>query len=316
MPKTTEIATTNALAGLDASLLAKLGDLANQYNEGAVSRNNSIPRLKVQTSPEAETKRGTVVLGQRIENAEVIDEGIPVDTIILLAMRDRYSYFNFNDKERAKETACRSRMFVRHPNMEPITGNNYGYACGNGCKFRNKELQTRCAAQHVIFALAVYKDAEGNRVEQPCTMILKGDNYFPIVEFLKKAVYVEVGGKQIKMPIFGFEVKLTTEKKVNGQVVYYVINYERGDIIVGDRERFAAVKIQADEAIKAIDAMNESYARDMGNSDDDDEPMPAKERVIDVAPKAVKTASVPWDEADGGGDVTDIEAMLSAELGK
>lgn len=317
MPKTTTaVATTNsAIANIDPTLLAELGDLASQYNEGAVSDNKSIPMLKIQMSTEAETKRGTFVLGQKIDGINVVNEGIQIDKIIILAMRDRFSYYNLDDKERAKQTACRSRMFVRHHNMEPIVGNNYGYVCGADCKFRAKDLKTKCSAQHVVFALAIYNDAEGNRVEQPCIMYLKGCNFMPITDFLKKAVYLDMGGKQVKLPIFGFEVKLSTEKKINGSVVYFEIGYERGEIIVTDKERFNAIKAHADDAIKAIDAMNENFAKGLNSHNDDDDEMPAKPSdPIDVTPKSVKVASAPWDETADIGDVTDIEAMISAKL--
>lgn len=164
-------------------------------------------------------KMGNFVLGQvaKEENGEVkeieeIGEDYgPSPEITIIKFGEQFTYF---PKNKDKKQICNSQIVVE-PGEKAI-GNKLGHECKDGtCPRRNKDLdkEDRCVCS--VIAFCEVTNAAGEK--KKALMYFKGTSFMPFQDYLKDAG---------KFPLFFAPTKLNTERKINGNNVYWIVKPE------------------------------------------------------------------------------------------
>jgi hypothetical protein len=201
------------------------------------------PILKIQYDEESKYPKGCWVVGQLKDQAgKIIDQGKKVTSLVVLKVRNLYSYWDQEDTSKN----CKSPI---HKDMEKVKGNNYKYQCGNTCPFK---AEKKCKAMKVVFGVAITENNE----TIDCVSYMKGVNYMPFSTYLKEATSLEVNGKTYMIPVYSFITGLDSEKGTNGSVKYYTAVFKRVQVM-----KTAAtdkLKAKAEQLEKDLDKIDTS----------------------------------------------------------
>ena len=236
--------------------LARMAGYAKADNDG-VGRNN-LPALKINYDENSKYERGAWVLGQKKSKNDkgeeiITEEGTLVEKFIVLKVRNMYNMFPDPKKNPGIEN-CKSPIFKDFE--KGVRGNKYHYVCTSGeCPYRQENAPCKCKGQKLVFGIAVTDDGM-----KDCVMYIKGDSYMPFVEFYKNLPNAEVNKQKFSLPVYAFINKITSEKKKNGTVTYYVAKFEKNSILSTadiDKLHDKAVNLEED-----LDKSKSAYSAD------------------------------------------------------
>lgn len=199
---------------LDDQFLREVAGMASNEDSASIQ---SLPVLKINYDPDSTHPQGAWVVGQKKKDDAIIEEGELVKGLVILAIRNRYSYYVESDTNKN----CNSPL---HMQGDTVRGSNYKQICGKGCSKRAEGLDPRCQAQRAVFGLALTED---NKMVE-CVAYIKGANYMPLTEYVEKMTKIKAGSKMVTVPTFTFLTQLGSVKKKNGSVVYWVGEYTKG----------------------------------------------------------------------------------------
>lgn len=267
---------TDAIAITDDAILAALGGMTRTDDTGD-GVGASVPVLKISSDPDAGLNPGEWVVGQKKgEDGTIIDQGKRVVGLVILVVRNRFSYYN----QRDTKLNCSSPVYLHNdPNF--VVGSNLKIPCGKSCPNRAEGLNPRCQAQKVVYGLAL--TAEGEFVD--CICYIKGTGYMPLSDYVKTKFTARTKGGIQELPLFTFLTRLSSTRQKNAGTTYYVPGFERGELFdLANLQRFAKKR---DEVLTYIEAMNNARAAKMAESAG----MTAGTGAAPVAPRPMPTAA-------------------------
>lgn len=286
-----------------------LREAAGMVSAEDVSDVKSLPVLKINYDSDSTYPQGTWVLGQRKKDDAIIEEGVKVKGLVVLAVRNRYAYYVEDDTTKN----CNSPL---HMQGDTVFGSNYKQKCGKTCSYRAEGIDPRCQAQKVVFGLALTEDDK--LVE--CVAYLKGSGYMPFAEYIEEMVKVKQGSKFITVPTFTFITLLSSKKAKKGTVTYWIPEFTRGpSFTIAQIKSFEEKRRFAQEYIESLNASIGAPRRE-----DDDvtastatTPRPATEIVNEVPLGVVNVGeeTPPWETDASAAPADDIEAAIQAALG-
>ena len=291
----------------DEAMLERI--MSFKKKDDVVSDSQRIPDLRINYNEDSKHPLGKWVLGQKTDqDGNLVDDGFLVQNIAILTMRKRFIYF---DQDNMKNN-CQSNYFVAYD--ESRKGSKYG-PCDSSCQYRSRDRKSYCRCAIDVFCLAFVGDKS---IE--CIMRIKGANFMPFEDWVKKAIKIRTSNGLVEVPPFSFltHLKETTKEK-NGSVTYYVGNYERGKMF--GLENIEKLAVKRDNALVYIDSYNRSHADALENKKESasfSQSMPEiseteKTSVLSNDESEVFDASESEDISVGADDF-DIEKSLAAAL--
>lgn len=282
---------------LDDSFLREVAGMTTSEDVGSIQ---TLPVLKINYDSDSIHPVGAWVVGQKKKDDVIVEEGQLVKGMVILAKRNRYSYYNEADTTKN----CNSPL---HTQGESVRGSNYRHVCGKGCPYRADGLDPRCQAQIVIYALAL--TADDKFVD--CVSYMKGSNYMPLTEYMEAMVRVKSGSKMISVPTYTFLTSLGSAKKKNGSVVYYVGNYTRGPAFA--IEQIRGFEKKREQVVNYIDSINAGISSE-GSGHDKPAASTTVNNAAPYAPAAPSEEPPPWEIAKPGEPADDIEAAIAKAM--
>lgn len=256
MAKSNAKSSENVPATIDDSLL----NLWNQNKTGEDIGGENGPRIPIlkliqpQNSALEQCKHGNgawVIGFKRDKDGKIIDHGHKVKGLVILAVRNRYAYYDQNNTN----MNCTTSLFT---NFQDAVGSKHKYYCSEKtCPYRMKEGNPKCRAQKVVFGVAITAD----ETLMDCIVYIQGSTYMPFSKYLEEDL-TRIRTKQgfVDAPTYGFVTYLGYEQKMNGAVVYFEGKFKRGDAPIGS-EQFMKFHEKHLEALKLIDSMNRTNSR-------------------------------------------------------
>lgn len=298
--KATSAAESKALMNPDDALLEMWASTSKGEDTGQ-DQGPRIPILKInQKVVGSKHGLGAWIVGLKVdEDDNVVEEGQKVKGLVVLAVRNRYSYYDQGNTQ----NNCTSPIFASF--FDEVRGNKYRNVCTDkSCPQRNKEGNPRCKAQKVVLAAAITEDNQ----TVDCVAYLQGANYMPFSTYIKDAKQIKTKGGFVEAPSYGFITLLGSEKKKNGGVTYYEGVFKRGQLL--DRAKFEHFQKKHEEALAYIEAINRGINK--GNDSEGTGEAPATS-----APPAAPPASVPTRGKlkAVAPDVIDVETVDISHLG-
>jgi hypothetical protein len=266
---------------------------ANKGEDTGEDQGPRIPILKInQKAHKSKHGLGVWVVGMKLdEDDNPVEEGQKVKGLIVLAVRNRFSYYDQGNTR----NNCTSPIFASF--QDEVRGSNYGYVCTDKtCPQRNKEGNPRCKAQKVVFASAI---TEANEFVD-CVAYLQGANYMPFSTYIKEAKQIRTKGGFVEAPSYGFITLVGSEKKKNGAVIYYEGVFKRGSLL--DKAKYEHFSKKHEEALHYIEAINKAM-----RSAPEETAAPAASAPPTAPPKAAPKKADP--------DVIDVDAIDISHLG-
>ena len=220
---------SKALATPDAALI----ELWKSTKTGEdATGNNKIPIMKIvqpvsSALEPCKHSLGSWVIGlKRNEEGQVEDHGKLIKGFVILAVRNRYSYYDINNTN----TNCSTQLFG--DDFREAVGNKHKYNCiDKTCPYRMKDGNPKCRAQKVVFGVAITD--EGEFID--CQTYVQGSSYMPFSTYVTNMKQVKTQGGYAEAPTYAFLTLLGSERKVNGQVVYYEGVFKRGPMFSPDK---------------------------------------------------------------------------------
>lgn len=298
------------VAVMDEAQAALLAGMVDKDDATGVS----IPILKinyVSTEDGSKFPKGTWVIGQQKDSeGNVTEQGKEVKALVILAARNRFSYYNKRDTG----ANCSSPL---HTQGESVKGNHYGNVCGSACPYRAKDLNPRCKAQKVVFGVALTPTGEA----LDCMAYIQGQTYVPFTDYYKALTKRRVKAGFVDIPPFCHPTLLSTEKQKYDATVYFNGVFAQGPMFT--MEQIKGFEIRRDAAKQVIDRLNQMYGqpRDAGNESNHapvGAPLDAKTWASEVGVPAEvditpNKPAAPTTVEPPAGDF-DIEAAISAAL--
>ena len=192
-------------------------------------------------------EKGAWVLGQvKGENGELIEQGVRIESLVILCVRNRFSYYVQDDTDKN----CSSPY---HVIGEWVKGNRYRNDCGVNCAYTAKDLNPRCRRQKVLFGIGYTADGSGYE----CMAFMQGANFVPFSNFYRELTKSRGGKKGTKnIPPFMRPVVLGSRREKKGATTYFVGEYEMGPLF--DSEQIQLFQERRNLAAKLIDELNAS----------------------------------------------------------
>lgn len=209
------------------AMLAELDITEEEKNElrrmsGMNSRGgDALPVLKVNTQEDPDKEgvaipKGNFVINQVVNADETLEKaGVDLGkevTLTIFAKAQQYSRYHKDPKER-----CNSNLIFDRNDV--AVGSNFGFQCKSGdCPWRAEGVddKLKCKCQSIAYSAL----EDGTKV----ISYHKKSNVIPFENYLKS-----LGA----LPPYAAKTKFTTERKKSGQVVYWVINPVKGDMVAG-----------------------------------------------------------------------------------
>ncbi len=230
------IATTTEMtaASFDAETLSRLNGMVRQ-TEIPVQAGPDV--LKVNYDSDSDYECGTWVIGQKKDDSGAISEqGQPVNKVIILTTRWRYSYYDDKNKK-----AYNTQMF--ETGTVPRDKAEFDRKIASlGAKYGQRQL--------CVFALAIVGGAM-----KECVIYIKGVSRGTFEPYFKELVTFNTGSGTTLIPPFCFVTELLpSEKKKNGSITYWVPNFKKGAQV--PVEQFDNMKKKQQEADAYVDFSN------------------------------------------------------------
>lgn len=241
---------TKAVATVDEELV-KQWESTKTGEDGGGSK-NQVPILKInQKDADCEHGLGSWTVGLKKDADDNIeDHGHKVKAIVVLAVRNRYSYYDQSDKNKN----CSSPLFMNFD--EDVKGSRYKQDCtSKTCPMRTKEGNPRCKAQKMVLGVAI--TATNDLI--PCCAYMQGATYMPFSNFIGDAKLVKTKAGYRECPTYAFMTLLGAEKKKNGGVIYWEGTFKRGPFF--DLEKYNYFHGKHEEALRYIDQINAAMAK-------------------------------------------------------
>lgn len=288
------MSTTDLMTMDDALARELLGMVDKNDTAGA-----SVPILKMNYTgidDGGTYPKGTWIVGQQKDKeGNVTDQGKGVKAMVILTTRNRYSCYNKKDTS----GNCSSKF---HNMGEQVRGSKYHNVCGSGCAYRAKDLNPRCKAQKVVFAVALCDD--GSAVE--CMTYIQGETYVPFLDYYKMLTRKKVKAGFVDIPPFCHATLLGSEKKKYDATTYFVGQFSLGPMF--DMEQIKGFESKRGNAQAMIDRINAIYGEgsegehhEPARHTDDDIPFDlgtpkattVEAEFIPAKPKAAEAMTVP-----------------------
>ena len=241
--------------------------LAKQNGDVSPKR---LPQLKINYEEESKNPRGVWVLGQVKKDGKIVDEGVVVNKMIILNIRNQYNMYVESDITKN----CRSPI---HKDFVKVIGNNYKNQCGKTCQYK---VDGSCKACKVVYVIVITPENE----KKEAVMYIRGASYMPLVEYVRDAtkVEMEMDGKKIQtsVPLYSIVNLLDSEKDKKGTITYWRAKFTRSQIL--KRSAVEKLKEQADQLDKDLDRMS---------TQDDDVPAPNREDEV-ITPTSVTRENI------------------------
>jgi hypothetical protein len=241
---------SKAVATVNEALINAWADKST--GEDVDAGRNQVPILRInQKDADCIHGLGTWVVGLKKDADDNIeDHGHKVRAIVVLAVRNRYSYYDVGDTSKN----CSSPLFKNFD--EAVYGSRYKQCCTDkSCAMRTKEGNPRCKAQKMVMAVAV---TEANELI-PCLAYMQGATYMPFANYIGDAKMVKTKAGYREAPTYAFMTLLGTEKKKNGGVTYWEGTFKRGPFF--DVEKFEYFHSKHEEALTYIENVNRAMAK-------------------------------------------------------
>lgn len=204
--------------GLSPEEIAELLDLTGQSTVYNIDKTPvlKINKFGIDDVNGKSVKMGHFVLGQiakekngEVEEIEEIGEDFgPKPEITIIKFGEQFTFF---PKNKDKNQICNSQI-VLEPGEKAI-GSRLGHECKDGtCPKRNNDLDKdeRCSCSVIAFCEVTNKEGE----KKKALMYFKGTSFMPFQDYVKDAG---------KFPLFFAPTILETERKINGNNVYWII---------------------------------------------------------------------------------------------
>ena len=284
--------TENALVVQDGALAQQLAGMYNKDDGGGKAA--QIPMLKINYDPDCIHPRGSWVVGQtKDQDGNLTDHGKLVDSMVVLTVRNRYSYYDVNDSR----AGCSSPFFVQKPGVK-VQGSNYKYTCGKSCPYREEGRQPRCKAQIIYFVSAHTTDDKW--IE--CVVYLGGASWMHANKYASHITELRArtpNGNTVELPPFAFLTYLATEKKKNQGITYWEARLTRKPEMFNDPNIFTHFAGLRDGAWEYIENVNAAIEAQIKGEKDENTASPGAESMPNV-----QVPTVPSDEANQTIDVT------------
>lgn len=295
--------------------MARMDDVTAALLTGMVDKDDatgvSIPILKinyVSTEEGSEFPKGTWLVGQQKDSdGNITEQGKEVKALVILAARNRFSYYN-------KKNAATNCSSAFHTQGEVVRGNKYQNVCGATCPYRAKDLNPRCKAQKVVFGVAI--TAGGEALD--CMAYIQGQSYVPFTDYYKALTKRRVKAGFVDIPPFCYPTILGSEKQKYDATVYFNGTFAQGPMFT--MEQIKGFETRRDMAKQMIDRLNQMYGQPRGAEVPAGAPLSDRPPIvegsvpdaIDVTPKGVARLAPVVEKAEEG---FDIEAAINAAIG-
>jgi len=207
----------NALVTMDQALLQELTGMVRTEEIAGADAGPAV--LKMNYDEESVHGTGVWIVGQKSKGGVITDQGVPVNSVIILTTRLQHSYYD----EKNPQNSFSSMMFDwggKAPDKAAFDAKLVSIGKPDKGRFRI-----------VCFGLAVLPD--GSTVD--CVSYISGTSYMGFKTYYDSITRQKVNGNWADLPPFVCVTHLPTpDREKNGSRTYYIGKFEKGPFLQRD----------------------------------------------------------------------------------